>query len=71
MAKDRSNIRIYGDDDSAVSVGAKGTTGPTTLAALDADDFTELGWLSEDGIDLERDATASYNAKVWSTALKS
>lgn len=55
MAKDRTNIRIYGDDASAVYVAPKGTTGPTTLAAPGVG-FVELGWLSEDGIDLDRDA---------------
>src|SRR4051812_6884549 len=54
MAKDRTKIRIYGDDASGVFVAPKGTTGPTTLAAPPVG-FVELGWLSEDGIDLARD----------------
>jgi hypothetical protein len=50
MAKDRNNVRIYGDDASGVYAGPKGTTGPTTLAAP-AVGFVEAGWLGEDGID--------------------
>ena len=53
MAKDRDNVRIYGDDASGVWVADKGTTGPTTLATPAAG-FTEVGWLSEDGVDLDR-----------------
>ncbi|MGZ4530729.1 MAG: phage tail tube protein [Mycobacteriaceae bacterium] len=53
MAKDRANIRTYGDDASAVYVAPKGTTGPTTLAAPGVG-FTEVGWLSEDGVDFDR-----------------
>lgn len=55
MAKDRDNIRIYGDDASAVFVADKGTTGPTTLAAPGVG-FEEVGWLSEDGVDFERES---------------
>jgi hypothetical protein len=62
MAKDRTKIRIYGDDASAVYQAPKGTTGPTTLAAP-AVAFVEVGWLSEDGIDLARDANVvEFNA---------
>lgn len=53
MAKDRDNIRIYGDDDTGVWVADKGTTGPTTLAAPSGS-YDEVGWLGEDGIDLDR-----------------
>jgi hypothetical protein len=53
MAKDRDNVRIYGDDASGVYVGDKGTTGPTTLAAPGVG-FDEVGWLSEDGVDFDR-----------------
>lgn len=53
MVKNRENIRIYGDDESAVHVAPKGTTGPTGLAAPGVG-FEELGWLSEDGVDLDR-----------------
>jgi hypothetical protein len=61
MAKDRTNIRIYGDDTSAVYVAPKGTTGPTTLAAPGVG-FVEVGWLSEDGIEVNRDANiAEFN----------
>jgi hypothetical protein len=53
MAKDRDNVRIYGDDASGVWVAPKGTTGPTTLAALTSP-HEEAGWLGEDGVDLDR-----------------
>ena len=55
MAKDRDNIRIYGDDASGVWVAPKGTTGPTTLAAPGVG-FVEVGWTSEDGVDVAREA---------------
>lgn len=47
-----SNIQIYGGDDDAVLTTAFGVTGtalPVGLAAPVAA-FTEVGWLSEDGI---------------------
>lgn len=55
MAKDRDNIRIYGDDASGVWVAPKGTTGPTDLAAPGVG-YAEVGWLSEDGVDVDREA---------------
>lgn len=58
MAKDRNNVRIYGDDAGGVWVAPKGTTGPTTLAAPGVG-FSEVGWISEDGIDLDRDESAN------------
>ena len=70
MAKDRTNIRIYGDDASGVWVAPKGTTGPTTLAAPGVG-FVELGWLSEDGIDLARDANkVEFNAFQGGTVVR-
>lgn len=66
MAKNRDNIRIYGDDDSGVWLAAKGATAPTEEALIDRTDpagFTEAGWLSEDGIDLDRDSDSNdFNA---------
>lgn len=63
MAKDLANIRIYGDADSAVYIGAKGTTFPVALAAPDDEDFPEIGWLSEDGIDITTDQNSeAFNA---------
>lgn len=58
MAKNYNNVRIYGDEDSGVWVGDKGATLP---ADLDSDpvDHVELGWLSEDGISLERSEEAT------------
>lgn len=63
MAKDRTNVRIYGDDASGVWVAPKGSTGPTTLTAPTTP-FVELGWLSEDGVDLDRSEDVS-EFKAW------
>lgn len=58
MAKNLANIRIYGDDTSAVYVAPKGTTMPVDLAAPAAA-FVELGWLSEDGAEIGRDVSTT------------
>jgi len=63
MAKDRDNVRIYGDDASGVWVADKGTTGPTSLAAPGVG-FEEVGWLGEDGVDLDRSEDVS-EFKAW------
>jgi len=57
MAKNENNVRIYGGEDSAVYVAPKGTAGPTDLA--EPTGFTELGWLSEDGITMDTDIDAT------------
>lgn len=66
MAKNLSNVRIYGDQSSAVYVAAKGTTGPTTLAAPGAG-FTEIGWISEDGLTRGR-AQDATSFRAWQGA---
>lgn len=58
MAKNLANIRIYGDQDSAVYVAPKGTTGPTALTAPDVA-YKDLGWLSEDGTDVTRESSST------------
>lgn len=58
MTKNLANIRIYGDDQSAVYVAPKGTTLPTALAAPAAA-FADLGWLSEDGVDVTRESSST------------
>ncbi|MFT9821153.1 hypothetical protein, partial [Lysinibacillus sp. NPDC056185] len=63
MSKDLANIRVYGDDSSAVWVAPKGTVGPEDLATPEAD-FTELGWIGEDGITLSR-STDVQEFKAW------
>lgn len=63
MAKNRSNIRVYGDLDSGVYLAPKGSTLPETLTEP-VDPFVELGWLSEDGIDLEV-STEAEKFKGW------
>ena len=57
MAKNENNIRIYGGEDSAVWVAPKGTAGPADLG--EPAGFTELGWLSEDGITIDTDVDAT------------
>lgn len=62
MAKNQANIRIFGDDGDAVYVAAKGATFPTALAAP-AVAFSEIGWLGEDGINLDQSLTVNkFNA---------
>lgn len=62
MPKNQANIRIYGDDGDAVYVATKGATFPVGLAAP-AVAFTELGWLGEDGINLDQSLTVNkFNA---------
>lgn len=62
MTKNQSNIRIFGEDNDAVWVAAKGSTLPTTLAAP-ASPFAEIGWLGEDGINLDQSLTVNkFNA---------
>lgn len=58
MAKDLANIRIYGDESSAVSVAPEGTAVPTTLGALAAE-YAEVGWISEDGTEITREASTN------------
>lgn len=49
MGLDAANARIFGSDDDKVSIGALGSTLPTTLAALDAA-LVDVGWLHSDGV---------------------
>lgn len=63
MTKNLANIRIYGDQDSAVYIANKGVTGPTTLAAP-AVDYKDLGWISEDGAEIGRE-TSSTDFTAW------
>jgi hypothetical protein len=58
VTKNLANIRIYGDQDSAVYIADKGTTGPTTLAAP-AVDYADLGWISEDGTEVGREISST------------
>lgn len=53
MAKNEDNIRVYGDLTSEVFFAPKGTTLPTTLATDPTTPFAGIGWLSEDGVNLE------------------
>lgn len=58
MAKNYDNVRIYGDGDSGVWVGPKGAAMPTDLATEPVD-HVELGWLSEDGVSVDRSEEAT------------
>lgn len=56
MTKNSDNIRVYGDLSSEVFLGAKGTVLPTpTTFSLTTDPtgFKGLGWMSEDGVNLQ------------------
>lgn len=55
MASNLGGIRAYGDIPTAIFVAPLGTTGPVALAAP-AVTFKDVGWLSEDGISLDRSA---------------
>ena len=63
MAKNRDNVRIFGDLESEVYVAPLGSTLPTDLVDPDVA-FESLGWLSEDGIEVEI-ATDSEKFKAW------
>lgn len=63
MAKNRDNVRVYGDLDSEVFLAPKGSTLPTVLTDPTTP-FASLGWLSEDGVDFEV-ATDSTKFKAW------
>lgn len=63
MAKNRDNVRVYGDLDSDVFLAPKGSTLPTDLDDP-TDPFESLGWLSEDGVDFEV-TTDSEKFKGW------
>lgn len=58
MTKNLANIRIYGDQDSAVYVADKGTTGPVDLAPVSAA-HKDFGWVSEDGTDITRESSST------------
>lgn len=64
MAKDVDNARVYGDINSAVFVGAKGSTAPITPTVAPGTPFAEVGWLSEDGI-TEARAIDSAQKRAW------
>ena len=51
MAKSYDNIRVFGDVDTDVYIGAKGSTLPEVLGEPPAP-FEALGWLGEDGTPL-------------------
>ncbi|WP_053386999.1 phage tail tube protein [Leucobacter japonicus] len=63
MAKNRDNVRVYGDLESEVFLAPKGSTLPTTLTDPETP-FESLGWLSEDGISLTV-STDSEKFKAW------
>lgn len=64
MAKNRDNVRAYGDELSGVWVADKGTTAPTTPTAVPATGWEELGWLSDDGV-TEMHSVDSSAKRAW------
>lgn len=70
MATNLAAIRVYGDVPSAVWVAPLGTTAPVGLAAP-AVTFKDLGWLSEDGVSLDRAAEVKkFKAHQGGTTVK-
>lgn len=63
MAKVYENIHLYDGIDSEVAVAPKGTTLPEGIGAS-AEPFEEVGWISEDGITEEADASAETR-RAW------
>ncbi len=64
MTKQVENARVYGDIDSGVWVGAKGSTAPTSPTSEPDEAFEEVGWLSDDGLTETRDVDSSPK-KAW------
>ncbi|MGW9021262.1 phage tail tube protein [Leucobacter chromiiresistens] len=50
--KDLSNVRVWGDLETEVNFAPLGSTLPTSLAPVTAP-YQSIGWLSEDGVDLD------------------
>lgn len=63
MAKNRTNIRVYGDLESGAYLAPLGSTLPDDLSEPSSP-FAEIGWISEDGVDLEV-ATEAEKFKGW------
>lgn len=53
MTKNYDNIRVYGDLDSEVFFALKGSTLPTAITTDPTDPFWAVGWLSDEGVNLE------------------
>lgn len=64
MSKATDNIRVYGDINSAVYVGNKGTTAPTTPTTTPGTGWTELGWISDAGLTETRDLKSDQK-RAW------
>ena len=62
MALDPENIRVYGDGE--IYIAAYGTTLPTTLAGALAAGFLSLGYLTEDGFQLNTEIE-TYEIGAW------
>lgn len=64
MAKNASNIRVFGDITSAVYVGNKGTTAPVDATSAPGVGFTEVGWISDAGVTETRDMKSDQK-RAW------
>lgn len=64
MAKNIDAIRVYGDISSSVYVADKGTTAPTTPTGPPGTGWTEVGWISDDGLTETRDLNSDQK-RAW------
>lgn len=52
VTKNYDNVRVYGDLDSEVFFGPKGSTLPVVMTTDPTAPFSAVGWVSEDGLSL-------------------
>lgn len=64
MGKNTDNVRVWGDITSAVYVGDKGATAPTGATDAPGAAYTELGWMSDDGLTETRDVKSDQK-RAW------
>jgi hypothetical protein len=62
MTANKSNVRIFGDLGTEVFLAPKGSTLPTAVNTDPTSPFVGLGWLTEDGIEIDISADI-YKAK--------
>ena len=62
MALDPDDIRVFGD--GTVSVAPYGTTLPTTLSGALDSAFHDLGYLTEDGVEITKE-TDNFELSAW------
>jgi hypothetical protein len=62
MTRNKSNVRIFGDLGTEIFLAPKGSTLPTAVATDPTTPFVGMGWLTEDGIEIDISADI-YKAK--------